>query len=244
MMDKKAGFDFLGANIRQYRVYKRHDKTKRGYKTIIKPSVKSQKRHAHRLKTEIRKMRGVSQMALITRLNPIIRGWCNYFSPLVSKTIFTRMHNQMFKRLWNWARRRHGNKDRFFISYKYWRHEKGTWAFGVRDGPTLIRHIDTPIRRFVKVRDIKSPYDGDWFYWAKRMGRDPRLPKRVAQLLKKQKGKCTWCGQYFLPEDVIEKDHILAKVLGGSDKRSNYQLLHGHCHDSKTAFDMQMRRCS
>ena len=27
----------------------------------------------------------------------------------------------------------------------------------------------------------------DWFYWAKRMGKDPRLPKRVAQLLKKLK---------------------------------------------------------
>ena len=242
---QEAGFDFLSANFRQYRVYKRHDrKRKKGFKTIIKPSLKSQDRHAYRLKLEIKKMRGVSQIALISRLNPIIRGWCNYFSPLVSKVVFNRMNNHMFKRLWNWARRRHGNKGRFFISYKYWRHEKGTWAFGVRDGPTLIKHTDIAIRRFVKVQWDKSPFDGDWFYWAKRMGRDPRLPKRVAQLLKKQKGRCTWCDQYFRQEDIIEKDHILAKVLGGKDKMSNYQLLHRHCHDSKTAFDMQMRRCS
>ena len=76
------------------------------------------------------------------------------------------------------------------------------------------------------------------------MGKDPRLPKRVAQLLKKQKGKCAWCGHYFRAEDIIEKDHILAKVLGGSNKRDNYQLLHGHCHDEKTALDMQELRYS
>ena len=125
----------------------------------------------------------------------------------------------MFFLLWNWAKRRHSKKGGFFISNKYWRREKGTWAFGARDGPTLIKHTDIAIKRFVKVRGIKSPFDGDWFYWAKRMGRDPRLPKRVAKLLKKQKGKCTWCGQYFRQEDVIEKDHILAKVLGGNDKK-------------------------
>ena len=76
------------------------------------------------------------------------------------------------------------------------------------------------------------------------MGKDPRLPKRVAQLLKKQKGKCAWCGHYFQARDIIEKDHILAKVLGGSNDWYNYQLLHGHCHDKKTALDMQVLRCS
>ena len=113
-------------------------------------------------------MRGVSQEALIYRLNPKIRGWCNYFKPFVSKKVFTRMNNQMFKRLCDWARRRHGNKGRNWIAHKQWRREKGKWIFGVKDGPTLIKHIETPIQRFVKVRDIKSPFDGDWFYWAKR----------------------------------------------------------------------------
>ena len=163
-----AGFDFLGVNFRQFPMGKRHDKNKWGHKTIVRPSKKSQKKHAHNLKMEIRKMRGVSQEALIYRLNPKIRGWCNYFKPFVSKKVFTRMNNQMFKRLWNWARRRHGNKGRNWIAHKQWRREKGKWIFGVKDGPTLIKHIETPIQRFVKVRDIKSPFDGDWFYWAKR----------------------------------------------------------------------------
>ena len=239
-----VGFDFLGVHIRQYRMGKRHDKNKWGHKTIIKPSKKSQKKYTYSLKMEIRKLRGMSQEVLIYRLNPKIRGWCNYFKPFVSKRIFNRMDQQMYKRLANWARRRHANKGPGWIATKYWRLEKGQWMFGVKDGPALLKHIATPIRRFIKVKDIKSPFDGDWFYWAKRMGKDPRLPKKVAQLLKKQKGKCTWCNHYFLAGDIIEKDHILAKVLGGTNKLNNYQLLHGHCHDSKTALDLELLRYS
>jgi RNA-directed DNA polymerase len=125
------------------------------------------------------------------------------------------MDDQMFMRLWNWAKRRHRNKGKVFIATKYWRLETDQWTFGVKDGPTLFKHSATPIKRHTKVRGIKSPYDGDWLYWATRMGKDPLLPLRIAKLLKKQKGKCAECGHYFLPGDIIENDHILAKVLGG-----------------------------
>ena len=66
------GFNFLGVHFRQFRMGKRHNKNKWGHKTIISPSIKSQKRHAHNLKEQIRKMRGVSQEAVIFRLNPKI----------------------------------------------------------------------------------------------------------------------------------------------------------------------------
>jgi len=35
--------------------------------------------------------------------------------------------------------------------------------------------------------------------------------------------------------EIIEKDHILSLARGGLDIPSNRQLLHGHCHDQKTA---------
>jgi RNA-directed DNA polymerase len=38
------------------------------------------------------------------------------------------------------------------------------------------------------------------------MGKNPEMPKRVAILLKKQKGKCTYCDLFFAEEDVIEFD--------------------------------------
>jgi RNA-directed DNA polymerase len=34
-----------------------------------------------------------------------------------------------------------------------------------------------------------------------------------------------------------EVDHILPKSQGGKDRYDNWQLLHKHCHDKKTAKD-------
>lgn len=63
------------------------------------------------------------------------------------------------------------------------------------------------------------------------------MPKRTASLLKEQKGKCAHCGLYFKDGDVIELDHIIPKSKGGKDEYKNWQLLHRHCHDTKTAND-------
>jgi RNA-directed DNA polymerase len=69
------------------------------------------------------------------------------------------------------------------------------------------------------------------------MGKNPEMPNRVTSLLKKQKGKCTHCGLNFREVDVIEVDHIIRKSQGGKDSYDNLQLLHRHCHDTKTTSD-------
>lgn len=43
------------------------------------------------------------------------------------------------------------------------------------------------------------------------MGNNPEMPKRVSKLLKKQKGKCTYCGLIFRENDVMEVDHRIPK---------------------------------
>ncbi len=70
------------------------------------------------------------------------------------------------------------------------------------------------------------------------MGRHPEMPNRKALLLKQQKGNCPWCNLKFREDDILETDHILATKLGGKDEWKNLQLLHGHCHDKKTAQDL------
>ena len=69
------------------------------------------------------------------------------------------------------------------------------------------------------------------------MGVHPEVSVRVATLLKRQKGKCAQCGNYFKDGDVLEVDHIVPLVKGGKNKYENWQLLHRHCHDKKTAND-------
>jgi RNA-directed DNA polymerase len=90
----------------------------------------------------------------------------------------------------------------------------------------------------VKVKGESSPYDGNLVYWSIRMGNNPEMPSRVSKLLKKQKGKCAYCDMFFREDDVIEVDHKIPKSKGGKDSHDNWQLLHRHCHDTKTATDL------
>jgi len=94
---------------------------------------------------------------------------------------------------------------------------------------TLIGYADTPIVRHVKVRGDKSPYDGDWVYWVRRLGRDPTKSDRVVKLLKRQGGRCVMCGLYFTAEDKMEVHHW--DEDRSNNRYRNLTLLHVHCHD-------------
>lgn len=243
---EKPGFDFLGFNIRQYKVGK-YNSAKNGhgkilgYKTIIKPSKASTKQHYYKLKKVIEKSRGLSQAELIRILNPIIRGYCNYFKAVSSSKIFQKLESLVFWKLWKWATCRHPNKGKRWIKQKYWQSiGNENWAFSTRgevNPQKLFKHSEMKIVDYVKVKGDSSPYDGNLIYWSARLGQNPEMPTRVAKLLKKQKGKCPHCGLVFKDGDVMEIDHIVPKAKGGKDTYENFQLLHRHCHDEKTALD-------
>ncbi|MEA5500942.1 group II intron reverse transcriptase/maturase [Limnoraphis robusta] len=245
---EQPGFNFLGFNIRQFPVGKYHSgKTSRGnrqlgFKTIITPSKEKQKVHYDKIAAVIEAHKTAPQAALISRLNPIIRGWANYYSTVISKEAFSDLDSLIFLKLFAWAKRRHPNKSKEWVVKKYWQTIKGdNWVFATRsEGKNPMRsqkHSATEIKRHVKVKGESSPYDGNLVYWSTRMGNNPEMPKRVSKLLKKQKGKCTYCGLIFRENDVMEVDHRIPKSKGGKDSYENWDLLHRHCHDTKTTSD-------
>lgn len=229
--DGAVGFDFLGFTVRQYPVGKYRTNTFRGqpgYKTFIKPSRKAQKRHVAALRETVRNHQGQAQAALIGHLNPLIRGWSNYYRACVAAKVFTRMDTHLYYQLFQWATYRHAYKTDGWCYRHYWRRVKGRVVFS--DGKNLLtKHMDTRIQRHVKVKWDKSPFDGDWVYWSTRMGRDPSHPAQWVKLLKRQDGQCGYCGLRFMTVDVLEVHHR-------DGNRQNYSLrtlvlLHGHCHD-------------
>jgi RNA-directed DNA polymerase len=229
----RVGFDFLGFTVRQFRVGKHHSGKsgqgqRLGFKTLIKPSKKKAKVHYARLKRIVREMRGATQEELIDRLNPVIRGWSNYYRSVVSKATFARLDHLLHKLLRRWAQRRHPTKSTTWVVARYWR--RPSWEFGTHD-QTLYRHAATRIERHVKVRGKQSPYDGDWLYWASRCGHYPGLLPGKAMLLKEQGGRCAVCGRVFLPgDDVIDRHHRDGDRK--NNRRTNFELLHRHCHDT------------
>jgi RNA-directed DNA polymerase len=236
------GFNFLGFNIRQYQVGKYHSGKSTngeslGYKTLIKPAQEKVKKHYDKIADIISRHNSSPQKVLISKLNPIIRGWANYYSSGVSKKTYSKLDHLIWQRLKRWCERRHPKKSVTWVLKKYFKSVGDrNWVFGDKES-TLLTYSETPIIRHIKVKGEKSPYDGELGYWAGRLGRHPELSARVSKLLKKQKNKCNHCGLIFRDGDVWEVDHIIPKSLGGKNWDNNLQLLHRHCHDTKTGLD-------
>lgn len=243
MCHTSEGFDFLGFNTRQYRVgtyraAKNPKGTILGFKTLIKPTKEAVKRHLDKIGQIIDQHHSAPQEALISRLNPVIRGWCNYYASVVSKETFSKCDHLTYQKLRAWAKRRCTKTNAHDTVSNYWRTVGGdNWTFATSGGLALVKHSSTPIVRHTKVQGARSPLDGDLVYWGKRMSSHPELPSRVATLLKRQTGKCEFCGLIFKYGDKWEVDHVIPTSRGGKNIQSNLQLLHRHCHDTKSATD-------
>lgn len=249
------GFSFLGFDIVQRpkwvrmraAITKRNSKQK--FMTLIKPSKEGIQRHKKKLRAIIRSYRGASQKRLIQKLNPIICGYSLSKRTQVSSRVFQDLDKYVFEHLWKWATRRHPKMSKIKLKEKYW-HTVGkrNWVFGIQDKESnqlsmqLQYHSKISIQRHAKVKGMASPFDGDLLYWSRRTGKNILIPPMKARLIKEQKGLCGICGKLFLPEDIIERDHIVPKALGGANLRENVQVVHKYCHLQKTQADMKMIR--
>ncbi|MDF5728211.1 MAG: group II intron maturase-specific domain-containing protein [Rhizonema sp. PD38] len=77
MTSMEEGFDFLGFFLRHY-----------DGKLLIKPSKKKVLAFCKRIGKEIKNLSSVEQEVLIKKLNPILRGFANYYKGGVSKETF------------------------------------------------------------------------------------------------------------------------------------------------------------
>ena len=75
------GFNFLGFNVRKYKKDER-------YKLLIKPSKESVQKAWDKIREEFKQMKGGNVEALISKLNPIIRGYGYYWHHVVAKRIY------------------------------------------------------------------------------------------------------------------------------------------------------------
>ncbi len=245
--DGIAGFNFLGFNIIQrpagkyVSAWNSHGKIL-GFNTFITPTKEACKRHQQKIGRILKENIHAPQSKIISLLNPVIRGWTNYYSNSDVKSVkeLSKQDHLMFIKLRSWAKRSCNSASKGIK--KYWRQiGNKKWVFATEDFIfRLLEHdeFECSSNNYVKVKGNISPYNGNLVYWSTRMGRHPEMPSQKALLLKQQKGNCLWCNLKFREEDILETDHILATKLGGKNEWKNLQLLHGYCHDEKTAQDL------
>ena len=102
---------------------------------------------------------------------------------------------------------------------------------------TLARHAKVKIKRHIKIKQNYSVFDGNLEYWVNRLKKIPDISNTKLKLLTKQKSRCTICSQKFKYSDIMEIDHIVPLFKNGKRIFSNIQLVHKHCHRSKTRQD-------
>jgi RNA-directed DNA polymerase len=191
------GFDFLGFNVRRYRL-----------KLLIKPSKAAIRRLRQRLAAEMRVLRGSNAGVVIARLNPIIKGWAAYYRGVVSSKVFHTLDYQMWKLTYKWATWQHNNKPKPWIVARYFgkrnKFRNDRWVFGdPESGAYLVKFSWIDIVRHVMVRGAASlddPALAD--YWAARRRKvKPPLDNYTLRLLARQDGRCSLCGDHLLAAD-------------------------------------------
>ena len=97
------GFDFLGWHIQR-----RDWRGRAGKKAIYTyPSKKALASVVDKVRTLTRRARHRTFADLLRRLNPVLRGWCNYFRHGVSSRTFSYVDHFAFRRVIGWLRKRH-----------------------------------------------------------------------------------------------------------------------------------------
>ena len=237
----EEGFDFLGFNISRYD----------NGKLLIKPSKATVQRIRSRLAAEVKALHGANAEAVITRLNPIIRGWAAYYRGGVSKEVFSSLDHYMWQLTYRWALRTHPNKSKRWVKARYFDafhpSRKDYWVFGDRDtGRYLVKFSWTPIVRHRMVKGASSPDDPSLTgYWKTRRHRaKPPIGPSVLRLLESQQGRCPRCGDLLLhadrPPQSPEQWEQWHQAIRAAFRRTAValprehgdgarQLIHSHC---------------
>jgi RNA-directed DNA polymerase len=229
----EQGFNFLGFNIRQFKG-----------KCLQVPQKEKTRELLKQVRMWLKTHPTVKPEAVISHLNPILRGWANYNRHGVSKRVFSYIDSQIWKALWKWALKRHPKKRKRWVANKYFKTINGaSWQFATtitnRHAKVQTIHVfkmaSVPIERHVKVKGTSSPDDPKLSsYWEHRSTQYSKTywAKGSKHLLvaKNQNWKCPVCGEHLFNGEELHTHHIIRVKDGGSDEVDNLVHLHKACH--------------
>jgi RNA-directed DNA polymerase len=231
------GFDFLGFNIKHYKV----NNTKTGWKLLIKPSNKFVKKAKAKIRETFLKYHGQAVGLLIAEINPIIRGISEYCRKVVSSATFSSLDQYLYIRQIRYANRTHPNKPNKWKAGKYWGRlnlsRNSRWDFGDKKyGAYMLKFSWFNIERHAMVIKTASPDDpslGD--YWEKKWqtkakSEATKYNKTKETVANRQGYRCTVCGESLFNDEPIDLHHIIPRCKGGKDEIRNLIWVHQYCH--------------
>jgi RNA-directed DNA polymerase len=141
------GFDFLG-----WRIQRRNRRGRNGKRAVYTyPSKKALASIVDKVRSLTRRGRHRTLAVLLRRLNPVLRGWCNYFRHGVSQRTFSYVDYFAFWRVFGWLRKRHAGLNKHTLVRRY----LPNWKIS-DDGIDLFRPAAVAIERY-RFRGTKIP---------------------------------------------------------------------------------------
>ena len=146
------GFDFLG-----WRIQRRNRRGQHGRKaTYTYPSKKALASIVGKVRKLTRRASHRTLSALLRRLNPVLRGWCNYFRHGVSSRAFSYVDHFAFWRVVGWLRKRHLGLNMHALARRF----LAGWQIR-EDDVELFRPYTVAIERFrFRGSRISTPWSG------------------------------------------------------------------------------------
>lgn len=233
------GFDFLGFNVKQY---KAPQTTETGYKLLIKPSKKAITKRRKGLRKTWLALNGHGIEEVLGTLNPIIRGWADYYRTVVSSRVFEKMDGRMFHREVRYVNRAHPNKSTRWRTQRYWgrwnKKQADNWVFGnKRTERYLLKFQWFKIVRHVLVQGTSSPDDPSLReYWLMRRKVNIRnLAPSDVKIAENQDWACPVCRMHLMNGEELQRHHKSPKGEGGDNAYANLELVHLYCHQQRHA---------
>ena len=229
----EQGFDFLGFNVRQFKG-----------KCLITPAKQKVKDFLQRIRDWLRANPSHKPEVVIGHLNPILRGWANYYRHVNSAKVFSSLDHYLWKAIFQWCRKRHPRKGKRWVVDQYFKVFRGQkWYFTAsavsRDGQAInysLTHLATiPIERHVKIAGKASPDDPTLrTYWQQRQTRQGKTywakGSKYYQVAENQNWQCPVCEEHLFNREQLHTHHVLKVADGGTDRVENLLHLHKVCH--------------
>lgn len=231
------GFNFLGFHIQQFQGT-----------TLVIPQKEKVLDKLREIRAWLKNNKNTTPEKVIYHLNPIIRGFGNFYKTGAAKEVLSYFDHQIWKELWRWSRRRHHTQSNKWskkrVKKKYFRtHMRQDWTFFAltqdRRGQPKFIHIfrasSIPIERHVKVTGNSSPDDPSLTkYWQDRQTKYGKSywPKgsKLRIIAQRQGWKCPVCGEQLFNGEELHTHHKVKVKDGGTDEIVNLIHLHKSCH--------------
>jgi RNA-directed DNA polymerase len=204
---------------------------------ITQPSSKGIKRIKTKIKSYFRLNAPLG--LIIKELNPVIRGWVNYYRiSFASAKVFQNLSGYILKLFFKWAKRNHPVRNTKWIIKNYiFTTPSQSWQIGIwgkeKKLPIILLSPQTiPTIKISAVKTDLNPYTDKEYFKKRHRVFTPKTFRKLVYA--KHKYKCAACGEIIDDNEQVELHRIIPGKDGGKYTLENTVPLHKTCHESVT----------